>query len=105
MQRRSVTGTLSQGEEGSEYKQLWCAVMVRALDDFATVIRAYKDMKHPAVTTSEPYRWLLVSQDLSPGSFHWICGHLGWEPEIARNLVLNNWRELTRRMKITTVTK
>lgn len=105
MQRRSVTGTLSQGEIGNEYKQLWCAVMVRALDDFAAIVRAYKDMRHPAVTTSEPYDWLLVSESLAPGSFHWICAHLGWEPVVARSLLQNNWRELTHKMKKTTVTK
>lgn len=105
MQRRSMNGTIPQGEIGGEYKQLWCAVMVRALDDFAAVVKAHGDMAHPAVTSSEPYQWLLVSDNLSPGSFHWICGHLGWEVETARNLVRNKWRDLMRQMKSTTVTK
>lgn len=105
MQRRSMNGTLSQGEQGNEYKQLWCAVMVRALDDFAAVVHAHGDVTHPAVTSSEPYHWLLVSNNLAPGSFHWICGHLGWDVDTARTLVRNKWRDLMRHMKKTTVTK
>lgn len=105
MQRRSVTGTLSDCESGSEYKQLWCAVMVRALDDFSTEIKRYGSVTHPLVVASEPYEWLLVSEDLSPGSFHWICGHLGWDVNITRQLVRNKWRDVMRQITNTTVTK
>lgn len=101
MQRRSVTGTVSQGQQGNEYKQLWCAVMVRAIDDFTALVNAHKDIKHPAVTSSEPYHWLLVSNDLSPGSFHWICGHMGWDVENARYLVRNKWQNLKAKTTVT----
>lgn len=101
MQRRSLTGTMQQGRYDNEYRQLWCAVMVRALDDFATVVRTHKDLRHPSVTSSEPYHWLLVSNDLTPGSFHWICGHLGWDVDNTRHLVRSKWRELMRKIKTT----
>ena len=101
MQRRSLTGAMQQGRYDNEYRQLWCAVMVRALDDFATLVRVYKSIQHPAVTSSEPYQWLLVSDKLTPGSFHWICGHLGFDVEITRQLIRHKWRELMKKIKTT----
>lgn len=101
MQRRAMTSTMQQGRYDNEYRQLWCAVMVRALDDFATLVRAHRSIDHPSVTTSEPYDWLLLSENLSPGSFHWICGHLGFDVENTRHLIRYKWRELMKKIKTT----
>lgn len=91
MQHRTVN-------DNTEYVRLWSAVMVRALDDLKAVIKAYKDLTHPEVTKSEPWRWF-HSDSLRPGSFHWICNHLGFDPEETRHLLRQNWRNLMLRRK------
>lgn len=104
MTRRSANRSSAQDEQGNPYKQLWSAVMVRALDDFAVLLKAHKSLEHPAVVVSEPYYWLLDSEEMAPGSFIWICGHLGWDVEITRQTIRTRWDRLTRRRSETTVT-
>lgn len=82
--------------DSTEYVRLWSAVMIRALEDLKLVIKAHKDLTHPAVTTSEPWRWF-HSDSLDRGSFRWICSHLGFDPEETRHLLRHNWRNLMRK--------
>ena len=80
-----------------EYKRLWSAVMLRALDDLADLIRAHKSFGAPAVVRSEPYRWVLQDIGLHPGGFIWICNVMGWCPYETRDLIQRNWRNMMKR--------
>lgn len=80
-----------------EYKRLWSAVMLRALDDLADKIRIHKSMAHPDVRQSEPYEWVLEDRTLYPGGFVWICWVMGWCPDETRDLIRRNWRNMMRR--------
>lgn len=80
-----------------EYKRLWSAVMLRALDDLADRIRLYKSIDHPEVRYSDPYEWVLEDNTLRPGGFKWICGIMGWCPDETRLLLMRNWRNMMKR--------
>lgn len=58
--------------------QLWAAVFNQGLSDIAA---AFKRRENPY--TSEPLRWL-NSGNTSVGSFLWLCGIFGLEPELVR---------------------
>ena len=103
MQNRPMNGARTQIDQSKEYKKLWCAVMVRALADYAKVVHIHKDVRHPEVIASEPHEWLLRSEEITPGSFHWICAHLGWNAETIRELIRTKWRDLIKLLKNTTV--
>lgn len=79
-----------------EYKRLWSAVMLRALDDLADLIRVHKSFGVPDVVRSEPYRWVLVDSHLQPGGFIWICNIMGWCPEETRDMIKRNWRNMLK---------
>lgn len=80
-----------------EYKRLWSAVMLRALDDLAELIRAHKSFGVPAVMQSEPYHWILTDKQLNPGGFIWICNVMGWCPDETRDMIRRNWRNMMKR--------
>lgn len=75
--------------------RLWAA-------SFAEKIRAFVLERANREFNGVWHYWLLVEQDVYPGSFLWLCALFGRDPDAVRNSILMRWRELHRAYNMST---